>query len=112
MGTIDDYLQSLDPADAAVIAHCYDVAREVAPDAVQGLGYGMPALVYGGKSLLSVMRAKHHFGVYPFSPVAIVEIMPLLEGVDHAKGTIRFTEPLPDATIRALVASRKAQIEG
>lgn len=46
MGTIDDYLAGLDPADAAIIAHTYDIAREVAPDAEQGLGYGMPALVY------------------------------------------------------------------
>lgn len=49
--------------------------------------------------------------MYPFSPAAIVEILPQLEGVDHAKGTIRFTEPLPDDTIRELVAARKAQIE-
>jgi uncharacterized protein YdhG (YjbR/CyaY superfamily) len=112
MGTIDDYLAGLDAADARTIAHVYEVAREVVPDAEQGLGYGMPALVYRGASLLSVMRAKKHFGVYPFSPAAIVAVMPLLEGVDHAKGTIRFTEPLPDATIRALVAARKAQIDG
>jgi len=112
MGTIDDYLATLDPADAAVIAHTYDLAREVAPAAEQGLGYGMPALVYRGSPLLSVMRAKKHFGVYPFSPAAIVEILPLLDGVDHAKGTIRFTEPLPDDTIRALVTARRTQIEG
>ncbi len=112
MGTIDDYLETLAPPDAAIIAHIYEVARGVVPDAEQGLGYGMPALTYRGKSLLSVMRAKAHFGVYPFSPAAIVEILPLLEGVDHAKGTIRFTEPLPDETIRALVAARKRQIDG
>lgn len=112
MGTIDDYLAGLDPADAAIIAHQYALAREVVPEAEQGLGYGMPALVYRGASLLSVMRAKKHFGVYPFSPAAIVEILPLLDGVDHAKGTIRFTDPLPDDTIRALVAARRAQIEG
>lgn len=112
MGTIDDYLATLEPDDAAIIAHAYGLAREVVPDAVQGLGYGMPALVYRGRSLLSVMRAKKHFGVYPFSPAAIVDILPLLDGVDHAKGTIRFTEPLPDDTVRALVAARKAQIDG
>lgn len=112
MGTIDDYLETLEPSDAAIIAHTYEVARAVVPEAEQGLGYGMPALTYRGKSLLSVMRAKAHFGVYPFSPAAIVEILPLLDDVDHAKGTIRFTEPLPDETIRALVAARKRQIEG
>ena len=58
------------------------------------------------------MRAKNHFGVYPFSPSAIVDVLPLLDGVDHAKGTIRFTRSLPDATVRALVAARKAQIDG
>lgn len=112
MGTIDDYLATLEPEDAAIIAHTYDIAREVAPDAEQGLGYGMPALVYRGSPLLSVMRAKQHVGIYPFSPAAINEIAPLLDGVDHAKGTIRFTEPLPDDTIRALVQARKTQIEG
>ena len=112
MGTIDDYLAGLDATDAAVIAHTYDVALEVAPEAVQGFGYGMPALVYRGKSLLSVMRAKRQFGMYPFSPTAIVAVLPLLDGVDHAKGTIRFTEPLPDDTVRALVTARVAEIDG
>ena len=112
MGTIDDYLAGLDATDAAVIAHTYDVALGVAPDAVQGLGYGMPALVYRGSPLLSVMRAKKHFGIYPFSPGAINAVLPLLDGVDHAKGTIRFTEPLPDDTVRALVTARVAEIDG
>lgn len=112
MGTIDDYLVGLDATDAAVIAHTYDVALEVAPEAVQGLGYGMPALVYRGKSLLSVVRAKRHFGMYPFSPTAIVGVLPLLDGVDHAKGTIRFTEPLPGDIVRALVTARVAEIDG
>lgn len=81
-------------------------------EAEQGLGYGMPALVYRGSPLLSVMRAKKHFGIFPFSPGAINAVLPLLDGVDHAKGTIRFTEPLPDDTVRALVAARRAEIDG
>lgn len=112
MGTIDDYLAGLDPDDAAVIARVYAIALDVVPEAVQGLGYGMPALVYRGRPLLSVMRARRHFGVYPFSPAAIVEIAPLLVGVDHAKGTVRFTDPLPEGTVRALVAARRAQLDG
>lgn len=112
--TIDDYLAGLEPADAAVIGHVYDIAREVVPDAAQGQGYGMPALTYRGKPLLSVMRAKSHIGVYPFSPAAIIAVAPMLSGVDHAKGTIRFdpADPLPDDTVRALVLARRAQIDG
>ena len=67
MGTIDEYLTTLDPADAEVVGHAYDVAHRVVPEAEQGLGYGMPALTYKGKSLLSVMRTKQHFGIYPFT---------------------------------------------
>jgi len=114
MGTVDDYLTGLDPADAAVVAHVYDVAREVVPDAEQGLGYGMPALVHRGKPLLSVMRAAKHVGVYPFSAAAVEAVRPLLPGHDLAKGTIRFQpdHPLPDDAVRALVTARRAQIEG
>ena len=58
MGTIDDYLAGLDPADAAVIAHVYDVARAAVPEADQGRSDVMPTLMYRGKGLLAVMRTR------------------------------------------------------
>lgn len=114
MGTVDDYLATLDADDRAAVARVYDIARELVPEAEQGKGYGMPALVHRGKPLVSVMRAKRHIGVYPFSPDAVTAAAPLLEGFDLDKGTIRFApgHPLPDAAIRAFVAFRKDQIEG
>lgn len=117
MGTVDDLIAGLDPADRAPVERIYAIAREVVPDAEQGLGYGMPALVYRGKPLISVMRAKKHIGVYPFSPAAVSAVAPSLEshpGIGLDKGTIRFQpdEPLPDDAVRALVLARKEQIEG
>lgn len=114
MGTVDDYLESLDPNDRDAIARVYDIARVLVPDAEQGTGYGMPALVYRGKPLVSVMRAKKHIGVYPFSPDAVAAASGILEGFALDKGTIRFQPdtPLPDAAIRAFVTFRKEQIEG
>ncbi|MFT2816805.1 iron chaperone [Leifsonia sp. A12D58] len=116
MGTIDDYLSSLDPADRDVIARLYAIAWEEVPSAEQGKGYGMPALVHNGKPLLSVMRAKKHIGVYPFSPESVAAIADDLAshpGIGLDKGTIRFQpeHPLPDDAVRRLVAARKAQIE-
>ncbi|MFE7846620.1 iron chaperone [Microbacterium sp. NPDC057407] len=117
MGTVDDLLAGLDPADRAPIERVYAVAQEVVPDAQQGLGYGMPALVYRGKPLVSVMRAKKHIGVYPFSPAAVEAVAATLAshpGIGLDKGTIRFQpeHPLPDDVVRALVLARKAQIDG
>ncbi|WP_169581762.1 MULTISPECIES: DUF1801 domain-containing protein [Microbacterium] len=117
MGTVDDLLTQLDPADRAAVERLYDVAREVVPEAEQGTGYGMPALVYRGKPLISVMRAKKHIGVYPFSPAAVSAVAESLgahPGIGIDKGTIRFQpeHPLPDDAVRALVRARKEQIEG
>ena len=116
VGTIDDYLADLDAADRAVIDRVYAIAREEVPDAEQGKGYGMPALVFAGKPLLSVMRAKKHIGVYPFSPEAVAAVSGLLDGhpeISVDKGTIRFQpeHPLPEDAVRALVRARVSQID-
>ncbi|MDY0908902.1 DUF1801 domain-containing protein [Microbacterium sp. CFBP9034] len=116
MGTVDDLLAELDPADRPSIEHLYALAREEVPEAEQGKGYGMPALVYRGKPLISVMRAKKHIGVYPFSPEAVSAVAEALAdhpGIGLDKGTIRFQpdHPLPDDVVRALVVARKEQID-
>ena len=113
MGTIDDYLADLDPADRAVISRVYDVVRAALPDLEQGKSYGMPALIYQGKALIAVMCTRKHLGIYPFSgrvPGVVAESVP---GLDHDKGTIRFQpeQPPSDDTIRAIVAARVAEIE-
>lgn len=117
MGTIDDYLEDLAPADRAAIDRVYAVARAEAPDAEQGKGYGMPALVHHGKPLLSVMRAKKHIGVYPFSPDAVAAVADALAGhpgTSVDKGTIRFQpeHPIPTEVLETLVRARLAQIDG
>lgn len=113
MGTIDDYLQGLGADDRAAIARVYDIARSMVGEATQGTSYGMPALMYRGKPLISVMRTRRHIGVYPFSGRVPAAVGTALDGFDHAKGTIRFVleHPLPDDAIRAVVDARRAEIE-
>lgn len=117
MGTVDDYLAGLGDEDRAAISRIYDLAREVVPGLEQGTGYGMPALTYRGKPLLAVMRTKTHIGIYPFSGAVVESVgdgVANLPGVSLAKGTVRFqpSHPLPDDVVRALVISRRDQIEG
>jgi uncharacterized protein YdhG (YjbR/CyaY superfamily) len=117
MGTVDDYLAELEPDDRAAIGRVYALASAEAPLAEQGTGYGMPALVYRGKPLISVMRAKKHIGIYPFSPDAVAEVAEAVEAVPGTgldKGTIRFQpeSPLPEDLVRRLVRRRRSQIEG
>lgn len=113
MGTIDDYLDGLEPADRAVIGHVYDVVRATLPDVEQGTSYGMPALLYREKALISVMRTKKHIGVYPYSGRVPAVVAESVDELDYDKGTIRFQpdNPLSDDTIRAIIAARVAEIE-
>jgi uncharacterized protein YdhG (YjbR/CyaY superfamily) len=112
MGTIDDYLAGLEPRDREVIAHVYAVAGE-GIETVQGTSYAMPTLLYRGKALIAVMRTKKHIALYPFSGRVVQAVADSRAGVEYDKGTIRFQpeHPLPDDTIRAVVAARIAEIE-
>ena len=73
----------------------------------------MPALLYRGTALVSVMRAKKHIGVYPFSGRVPEAVGSLLDGYDHEKGTIRFQpeHPLTDEAIAAIADARRAEID-
>ncbi|MGR0219802.1 iron chaperone [Agromyces sp. ZXT2-6] len=113
MGEVGEYVDGLDEPARSTIRGIYGIARETVPDAVEGVGYGMPALRYRDKPLLSVMQAKAHLGLYPFSPAVIESVADRLAGFDTAKGTIRFTaeHPLPDDVVADLVRARRAEID-
>ncbi|GEL94336.1 iron chaperone [Cellulomonas composti] len=114
MSELSDYLEGLPDGTREVVGHVYARARSLVPEAEDGVGYGMPALRYRGKPLLSVMVAKGHIGLYPFSPPALDTVRDELGDFSTAKGTVRFTpeHPLPDDVLDRLVLARRAEIDG
>lgn len=100
-------------SDQEAIEHVREIARALVPEAVDGLGYGMPALRYRDRPLLSVMPARHHIGLYPFSPAVVDAVAGRLGGYSFAKGTIRFSadQPLPDDLIEEIVRLRRDEID-
>lgn len=100
-------------SDEDVVEHVRALAREAVPEAVDGTGYGMPALRYRDRPLLSVMPARHHIGLYPFSPAVVDAVAGELDGYSFAKGTIRFSanHPLPDELVRRIVLLRRDEID-
>lgn len=112
MGSVDDALAGLAPADAAALARVVDVARRLAPDAEDGVSYGVPALRVAGKPLVGVSRAARHLALYPFSTAAVDAVRDALDGFEVSKGTVRFTadRPLPEDVLVRLLAARLAEI--
>jgi uncharacterized protein YdhG (YjbR/CyaY superfamily) len=84
--------------------------KSASPDAVEGMGYGMPSFKYRGRPLIYMAASKNHCALY--GP-AVVEFQEYLSGYDTSKGTIRFSPkgPLPAALVRKLVKARMRDIE-
>ena len=84
-----------------------------APDAVDGIGYGVPAFKYRGRPLVSFGAGKDHCAFYVQSPVVMDAHRDELAGYDTAKGTIRFApnEPLPAGLVTKLVKARIAETD-
>lgn len=108
----DDYLDGLDEPRRNALREVVDRVREVAPDAVEGTSYGMPAFRYRDRPLFGFAAHAKHLGVYPFSPEVIATVVPLLDGHAHTKGAVQFTpqHPLPGEVVDALVRGRLREI--
>ncbi len=112
MGTVDDALAELPEPGRTCLQHIVAVARSVAPEATDGVSYGMPALKLDGKPLVGVVSAAKHLSIFPFSPAVVEAVAGSLGGYSLSKGTIRFTaeQPLPDAVVEEIVRRRMAEI--
>ena len=110
---MDDYLDGLPASQRAALDRVRAVVTELAPEAEEGVSYGMPAFIYEGRPLLGFRAAKQHLSVFPFSPAAIESVKDRLEGFTLSKGTIRFTpeNPVPEKVLADVVRARRREID-
>ena len=110
---VTDYISSLTGSDRLRIEEIYTAARALAPDAVEGFTYGVPALLYKGKGLLSVVKTKKHIGIYPFGNLAELASEVAAAGLDTTKGSIHLKDgqTLPVDLLGAFIRRRMEQID-
>ena len=113
MGVFTDLVAGADDATAAVLQEILDRALALAPDAVEDLSYGTPALRYRGRPLIGVRVSAAHLSLFPFSPDVVSAVAPQLNGYSLAKGTIRFSaaQPLPADVLDRIIELRRAEID-
>ena len=112
MGAVDEALAALDEPDRSCLQHVVETVRSLAPEATEGMSYGMPALKLDGKPLLAAVAAARHLSIFPFSGAVVEAVAGRLEGYSLSKGTIRFTadHPVPDDVLENIVRLRMAEI--
>ncbi|MFN8099587.1 MAG: DUF1801 domain-containing protein [Dermatophilaceae bacterium] len=111
-----DYLASLPESRRARITGLYAVARGVAPEATEGLKYGMPALVVAGKGVLAIMSTSKHIGLYPYSGNVVQAFAAELAalGIPTTKGAIQLPDDvdLPAGLLTRIVTMRLGEVGG
>jgi uncharacterized protein YdhG (YjbR/CyaY superfamily) len=105
---VDEFLAALPEKDRDVLQSLRATIRAAAPDAVERIGYGVPAFYYKERPLVSYGAGKNHCSFYVQSPAVMEAHREALQGHDTAKGTVRFKadQPLPAALVEMLVRAR------
>ena len=113
MGEVTDYIAGLDQPARMVVESYRARAVELVGTTEEGKSYGMAALRYRGRPLISVVATKQGYSAFPFSPAVVANAIHGREGLDSTKGGIRFTgeRPLPDEVFDALVLGRRDEID-
>jgi uncharacterized protein YdhG (YjbR/CyaY superfamily) len=110
---IDAIVAALPPDVRAALEDLRDTIAAAAPEAVEGIAYGVPAFRYRKRPLVSFGAARTHCAFYVQSPAVMDAHAAELAGYDTSKGTVRFTpdRPLPAELVTRLVRARIAETD-
>jgi uncharacterized protein YdhG (YjbR/CyaY superfamily) len=110
---VDTFLAGLAPETRAALEGLRRTIAKAAPDAVEGISYGVPAFKYRGRPLVSFGAGKNHCSFYVQSPAVMDAYGDELAQFDTAKGTIRFApdKPLPAGLVTKLVKARMTETD-
>src|SRR2546421_4610121 len=111
--TIDEYLAGVTADQRAALKKVRKAVRAAAPQAEEGISYGLAAFRLDGRPLVAFGATASHCAFYPMSSSTVLAHRDELKGYETSKGTIRFAadKPLPAGLVRKLVKARIAENE-
>lgn len=109
---IDAYLAELDEPKRSTLEALRATILEVAPDAEQGLSYGVPAFKVGGKAIAGFAAHKAHLSYLPHSGEVVAELRDALAGYETSKGSVKLPvdAPPPREVVELLIAARRREL--
>jgi uncharacterized protein YdhG (YjbR/CyaY superfamily) len=106
--SVDEYLAAQPEAIRPKLEQVRSTIRATVPEAVEGIGYGMPGYKLHGKPMLYFAGFKEHYSLFAASGTFFAEIGDELKGYELRKGTIHFPldQPVPVKLIRRITKLR------
>ncbi|MGB5437287.1 MAG: SRPBCC domain-containing protein [Maribacter sp.] len=105
--TVDAYVKSFPKEKQTLLQNIRKAIQEVAPQAEEGISYGMPSYKLGGKPLVYFAAFDKHIGFYA-TPTGHSAFKKELSIYKQGKGSVQFPlkEPIPIALVKKIVKFR------
>lgn len=112
--TFDECLAGASADQRAALEKLRKTIKAAAPNAEEGVSYGLAAFRLDGRPLVALGASANHCAFYLMSSSTVEGHQDELKSYDTSKGTIRFPagKPLPVALVRKLVKARIAENAG
>jgi uncharacterized protein YdhG (YjbR/CyaY superfamily) len=110
--TVDEYLGAQPGALRAKLQQVRAAIRRAVPEALEGIGYGMPGYKFKGKPLLYFAGFKQHYSLFAASGTFFASLKEELKDYEQRKGTVHFPldKPVPVKLISRIAKLRAAGI--
>ena len=110
--SVEEYIAAQSPAVRPKLEQVRAAIRRAVPEAVEGIGYGMPGYKLRGKPMLYFAGFKEHYSLFAASGTFFAALEDELRGYELRKGTVHFplTKPVPVKLISRIAKLRAAGI--
>lgn len=105
--TVDEYIAEFPDNIQSILIQIRKIIIENAPEALEGISYGMPSYKYSGKPLVYFAAFKNHIGFYAL-PTGHAKFAQELSHYKQGKGSVQFplNQPVPFNLIAKIVRFR------
>jgi uncharacterized protein YdhG (YjbR/CyaY superfamily) len=106
--SVEDYMAALPEPSRAALEKLRKTIKGTAPEATEGISYGMPAFKDRGRILVYYAAFKDHYSLFPASTAIMEAFGEELKPYFSGKGTLRFEagKPLPVGLVKKVVKAR------
>lgn len=111
--TVDEYLETVPEPARTTLAAMRAMMREIVPDAVEVISYGMPGYKLNGDAVGGFAAFKEHCSYFPHSGTTLAGFPEEMAKYGGTKSGLHFglDKPLPKALVKKLVKARIAEGE-